>query len=124
MCIQCPNQNQDLKYNIKQNWETLLAKWKGLTWQLKLLFSTIIGGLILLAAIVSTYILVGFGFFVEMPNELEIRNISRPIASKIYANDDIQIGSYYIQNRDYLAKEQLNDYFKDALVATEDHRFS
>ena len=69
------------------------------------------------------YNLIGWGLIGELPSKAAIKNISNPIASELYTSNEKLIGRYYIENRTFLKKEELNDLYKNALIATEDHRF-
>jgi len=59
----------------------------------------------------------------ELPSKFEIQNINSPLASELYASNDQLIGKYFIQNRSYLKEDELNSFFVNALIATEDRRF-
>ena len=59
----------------------------------------------------------------DLPSIKEIKNISSPLGSELYAADEKLIGRYYIQNRSPLKNEEINVFFKNALIATEDRRF-
>jgi len=61
--------------------------------------------------------------FCEIPSDQAIKSINNPIASELYTSNDKLIGRYYIENRTHLKKENINDLYKNALIATEDHRF-
>ena len=74
-------------------------------------------------SVISIYLLVGMGSFGDLPNKTELKNISNPIASELYASNDKLIAKYFIENRTYLNQEDINLYYKNALIATEDHRF-
>ena len=69
------------------------------------------------------FILVRFEVITDLPDELELLSIENPNASELYDADNRLIGRYYTENRTDLAWEDLNSYYKDALIATEDVRF-
>ena len=71
----------------------------------------------------ALFVLVGMGWPDDLPSDTELRNISNPLASKVYASKNELIGSYYIENRELLDSSQINQHFINALIATEDHRF-
>ena len=73
--------------------------------------------------VIILYNLVGWGMFGDLPATQAIKSISNPIASELYTSNDKLIGRYYIENRTYLKKENINELYKNALIATEDHRF-
>ncbi len=68
-------------------------------------------------------VLVRFGAFGPLPSYEEIRNIKNPLSSEIYSDDETLIGRYYVENRSPLSINDLNDSYKNALIATEDARF-
>ena len=68
-------------------------------------------------------LLVAYEVIDDLPSIQDLENIENPISSKLYANDTIQIGSFYTENRSKLEFDQLNDFYKNALVAIEDVRF-
>ncbi len=59
----------------------------------------------------------------DIPSLVEIKQIQNPLSSEIYSKEGKFIGSFYKENRSYLEEEEMNTYFKDALIATEDVRF-
>lgn len=59
----------------------------------------------------------------ELPSKLELKDIQNPIASELYTLDEKLIGKYYLENRSDLKFTDVNEYFKNALIATEDKRF-
>lgn len=59
----------------------------------------------------------------KLPSQNELQHINNPLASTLHAENEKIIGRYYIENRSYLEYEELNDFYKNALIATEDHRF-
>jgi len=73
--------------------------------------------------ILLLYLATGLGVFGKLPTQDAIRNISNPIASELYTSNEKLIGRYYIENRTHLKKEDINELYKNALIATEDHRF-
>ena len=68
-------------------------------------------------------LLVLAGVFGRLPQALELKKIQNPVATEIYTADGILMGKYYIQNRQYLAPDQVTDTLRNMLVATEDRRF-
>ena len=59
----------------------------------------------------------------HVPSLSQIRQIQNPLTSEIYSEKGKLIGSFYNENRSYLESEEVNDYFRDALITTEDVRF-
>lgn len=69
------------------------------------------------------FLLIRFSVIGHIPTTEEIRKISNPISTDIYADNNKLIGKFYVENRGDLGSDDLNDYYKNALVATEDVRF-
>ena len=63
------------------------------------------------------------GLFGRIPGKAELEKIRNPLATEIYTADNMLMGRYYIQNRQYLEPEEIPDTLRMALVATEDVRF-
>jgi len=63
------------------------------------------------------------GGFGKLPDNQSLKQIQNPIATEVYSADGILMGTYYIQNRQYLEPSEIPETIKDALVATEDIRF-
>ncbi len=68
-------------------------------------------------------LLVTGGAFGKIPDSQALKQIQNPIASEVYSADGMLMGTYYIQNRQYLEPSEIPISIKDALVATEDVRF-
>lgn len=66
---------------------------------------------------------VRLGFFGDLPEEAELKNVRNNTATNIYSVDNKLLGRFYLQNRTNTTLMELPDYFIDALVATEDVRF-
>jgi penicillin-binding protein 1A len=79
--------------------------------------------IISIISIISLRLLAGFGAFGPIPEAEDLRNIKNPLASEIYADAGELIGRYYVENRSQLTIDDLNDNYKNALIATEDARF-
>jgi penicillin-binding protein 1A len=67
--------------------------------------------------------MVTFEVIDQLPTIQDLQSIDNPIASELYASDSILIGRYFTENRSKLEADQLNDFYKNALIATEDIRF-
>lgn len=63
------------------------------------------------------------GVFGKLPDSQSLKQIQNPIATEVYSADGVLMGTYYIQNRQYLEPSEIPETIKDALVATEDIRF-
>ena len=59
----------------------------------------------------------------DLPSQQELKAIQNPIASELYTADEKLIGKYFLENRSNLQSDDLNDFYKDALISTEDRRF-
>jgi len=68
-------------------------------------------------------LLVLAGVFGKIPDSQAIQRIHNPIATEVYAADGVLMGTYYIQNRQYLEPSEIPKSFMNALIATEDVRF-
>ena len=69
------------------------------------------------------YAMVYWGVFGSLPNQAALQNINQPLASEVYTSDGVLLGKYFIQNRSYVAFEDISPQFIDALLCTEDVRF-
>jgi len=68
-------------------------------------------------------ILVYAGVFGALPTYPELREIQNHTASEVYAEDNVLLGKYYIENRINADFEEISPNVVHALVATEDARF-
>lgn len=85
-------------------------------------FWWIVGGGVFL--VVLLFVLIAVGAFGPMPSFEELENPRSNMASEVLAEDQTVLGSYYIQNRSFVSREDLAPCLVDALVTTEDVRFS
>ena len=84
-------------------------------------FLYLLAGLLL---VLGTFILLVLGgVFGKLPDNQSLKQIQNPIATEVYSADGLLMGTYYIQNRQYLEPSEIPETIKDALVATEDVRF-
>lgn len=75
-----------------------------------------------LVLILFTFISLGaLGF---MPTFEELENPRSNLASEIYSSDQVLLGKYYIENRSNVHFEDLSPNVVNALIATEDARFT
>ncbi len=111
--------NQLIKQRIYNTYSRFIALsiYRRIGIVLGLLFFFLISFILLLKVLVST------GAFGALPDKEQLRNIRNPIASEIFAHNGELIGRYYVENRSQLNPEDLNQAYKNALVATEDARF-
>ncbi len=69
------------------------------------------------------FLLVRFGALGEVPTISEMTQIKNPVSSSLLDAKGERIAEYYIENRTNVELEEINQYFLDALIATEDVRF-
>ncbi|MEM6841445.1 MAG: transglycosylase domain-containing protein [Bacteroidota bacterium] len=79
----------------------------------------LVGGLFTLGLLYSVYT----GWFGELPNYAELKNIRNHTASEVYSFDGVLLGRYYIENRTVTTIDKVPPSLLNALVATEDARF-
>lgn len=65
-----------------------------------------------------------FGLFGEMPDPSAIENPENNLSSELYSADGVQLGKYYRENRSAVTYEELSPNLVNALIATEDRRFT
>jgi penicillin-binding protein 1A len=78
-------------------------------------------GLVLLQG--AFILLVLAGVFGKIPDYQALKQIQNPIATEVYSADGVLMGTYNIQNRQYLEPSEIPAFIRDALVANEDVRF-
>lgn len=76
-----------------------------------------------LAFIPVFFVLVNFGILGAMPDIEELENPKSALSSELYSEDGVLLGRYFIQNRSYLAYDDIPKSMFDALISTEDERF-
>ena len=74
--------------------------------------------------IILIFILISTEKLGKMPTFEELENPENDLASEVYSDDGVLLGSYYYKNRSYVNFEDLSPYLVNALVATEDIRFN
>lgn len=87
---------------------------------LKTIFFFLVGLLFSLGVFI---LLIFAGVFGKLPDTQELMQIQNPMATEVYTSDGVLMGSYYIQNRQYLEPSEIPGSLRNALVATEDARF-
>lgn len=105
------------KTSIKKNGKpqrNLLKKW---------LLRFFMLGLFGVFLVVVLFFAVLFGAFGELPTPDDLSKKKIPLASEVYANDGSLLGKYYIENRSFVAYDDISPYVIKALVSTEDKRF-
>jgi len=80
--------------------------------------------LLVFAVALSLFIwLVLAGAFGKLPDSASLVRVQNPIATEVYTADGVLMGTYNIQNRQYLEAADITADIKNALIATEDIRF-
>ncbi len=64
------------------------------------------------------------GLFGEMPNLKAIENPENDLSSELYSADGALLGKYFRENRSPVTYEELSPNLVNALLATEDYRFT
>lgn len=78
-------------------------------------------GIIALGAIIIFSI--GLGLFGTLPSFRDLENPKSNQASEVISDDNLVLGTYYIQNRTNVRYDELSPNVINALIATEDKRF-
>jgi penicillin-binding protein 1A len=86
--------------------------------RLWLIYFAVIGAINLL------FIAISMGWLGFMPTFEELENPKSNLATEIYSSDQALLGKYYIENRSNVHFEDLSQNIVNALIATEDVRFS
>lgn len=68
-------------------------------------------------------LLVLAGTFGKLPDNLALKQIQNPMATEVYTADGVLMGTYYIENRQFLEPSEITENLRNALIATEDVRF-
>lgn len=82
-----------------------------------LIWKFVLGGIVLI------YLSLFLVSFDNLPSFEDLENPSYNQASIIYANDLSILGKYYIENREFISYDSLNQNLVKALLATEDSRY-
>ena len=72
---------------------------------------------------ISLFVFIGLEFFGPLPSFEELENPKSNLASEVFSEDHIVLGSYYVQYRTFVDFEDLSPNLVKALIATEDIRF-
>jgi len=81
----------------------------------------ILAGLLFMQLVFVLMVLAGV--FGKIPDNQELRSIQNPMATEVYSADGVLMGTYYIENRQFLEPSEIPEVMKHALIATEDVRF-
>ncbi len=68
-------------------------------------------------------LLVYAGAFGRLPSNQDLKGIQNPIATEIYSADGVLMGTYHLENRQYLEPSEIPETVRNTLIATEDVRF-
>jgi penicillin-binding protein 1A len=63
------------------------------------------------------------GIFGKLPDNQSLKQIQNPMATEVYTADGVLMGTYYIENRQFLEPSEISESIRNALIATEDVRF-
>lgn len=74
-------------------------------------------------AVFGIFFLASVGVFGKLPDETNLENPEKNLATAIVSSDGITIGKFYKENRTPVSYEDLSPHLIDALIATEDIRF-
>ncbi len=75
-------------------------------------------------AFVSIFIFsVGLGLFGKLPSFRDLENPKSNLASEVISDDNVVLGTYYVQNRSNVGYHEISPNVINALIATEDIRF-
>ncbi|MFN4080972.1 MAG: transglycosylase domain-containing protein [Saprospiraceae bacterium] len=77
----------------------------------------------MLLCLLALILMVRLGWFGEIPDKDELRNIQTANASEVYTADKVLIGRFYIENRSEITLDKISPHVINALIATEDRRF-
>ena len=75
------------------------------------------------ALVVALLLATNAGVFGRLPSFEELENPKSNLATEIYSEDGVLLGSYYVQNRSYVDYDELSPALVAALISTEDERF-
>jgi penicillin-binding protein 1A len=89
--------------------------------QFTILFWKWIVGIIAFGAILIFSI--GLGLFGKLPDLKTLENPKSNQASEVIADDNVVLGTYYVQNRSNVRYDEISPNVINALIATEDIRF-
>jgi len=78
---------------------------------------------LLITCFLGFYFAVLWGAFGHIPTTAELSQIRNNIASEVYSQDGVLLGTYFTQNRTNVIYNDIPDNVIHALIATEDARF-
>ena len=74
--------------------------------------------------LILLFVLISMGWLGFMPSFEELENPKSNLASEVYSADSVLLGNYYIENRSNIHYDELSPNVINALIATEDIRFT
>lgn len=74
-------------------------------------------------AFLGVFLLASWGVFGKLPDETNLENPEKNLATGIISSDGVTIGKFYKENRTPVAYQDLPPHLIEALIATEDVRF-
>ncbi len=80
-------------------------------------------GVVVTCLLVLFVFIVYLGLFGPIPSKDNLSRVKNKSATVVYAYDGKIVGKYFLQNRMTIGQENISQYAKEALVATEDSRF-
>ncbi len=78
--------------------------------------------LVILAQGIFVLLVLG-GSFGKIPDNSSLKQIQNPMATEVYSADGVLMGTYYIENRQFMESGEIPESLRQALIATEDVRF-
>jgi penicillin-binding protein 1A len=69
------------------------------------------------------FLMIGLEMFGPLPSFEELENPKSSIASEVYSEDNVMLGTYFRENRSLADFDELSPNLLNALIATEDVRF-
>ncbi len=66
---------------------------------------------------------IGLGLFGSLPSFRDLENPKSNLASEVISDDNVVLGTYYVQNRSNVRYDEISPNVINALVSTEDVRF-
>jgi penicillin-binding protein 1A len=138
-----------ISQKVVQGWNFLVTGWQRLTAPVRRLMSPVtaplnarwqvfksanpragkilgvVGTLIryLFNFLIFLIIAVWIGLFGRLPSRHDLKNIESANATYVYSSDSVQLGKYYIINRNTVDLKDISPFVIKALIATEDKRF-
>lgn len=91
---------------------------------LKRILKTLLFLLVALVLVQGVFVLLVLGgTFGKLPDNQSLKLIQNPMATEIYTADGVLMGTYYIENRQFLEPSDIPAGIRNTLIATEDVRF-